>query len=870
MSTKTTAFVAFISLDNGSAYYACSAAYTNGFSMDGQAYAPTILSVGDAQKIGNFGEGTAIGACSMTLQNAELQYGDSRTYDISLPFNNGSCEIRIRDVDNDSGWADCDYYYKGTIKNFKIGLGTLSFDIDDMNRRDSIVLPKTTVESVVSDLSYLSSTDIPEDSVGMRIPMQFGDLSATASGHMGKGISISKKIGHQQIHFDTSALTDLASIGTWDDDLKRYFEGQSSGEYRIGTNENQAIFQVDTTTTITSDIDTTDGVVDITVADDSVLTWVDEDEETRWSDVPDLLSANVIAIDSELMLLVQKPDGSNTIWVERGFSNTTVAEHSSGAAIYQCAKYSAKNLLSFIERFESKIATNQFYGHSGTANASSDIATTVADGKWGNLVDNSTTTYLQLYNRQTAGLQVYHHINWDIKFPKLEKQYQFTKLGIAIKATITTSSIYGDGEFGLFDPSYNSGRAEIPASGNVISIFRLWRSPYGGLNSYTADTWDTPDWTVSGPVYFLPGLTGRATGNTISLATIDILNDKWKFYHYARPWAGSNFSSTLTLYALGVWAAFFTDFTKERIVGPVQGRKVTAAVDTICGSSSVNTLAEHPLHVLALILTGELGYSADDFDTTLWQAAYTYSLTFNTDPECALSYGIDEKMAGWDLCQEIAAQFLFTLIKTDAGKIGIVSLHQRQNTNPAIGYPSLTAYEIPIWSIVMNGDSPAITIAQTGTDRIRNDVIVHYNRNNSTDDYQSVYTVADAYTLTESGASLSNARLWYYGGHKTEPWEVDAFAIYNATDAQRCAEWHINDKAEVGFWITCTLPAYHYSDINSKSTQYQIGDIVYLNGIYEGQTFNSTHKFVIRNISKTEQGRAVQIEAKSIEPISEF
>ena len=124
--------------------------------------------------------------------------------------------------------------------------------------------------------------------------------------------------------------------------------------------------------------------------------------------------------------------------------------------------------------------------------------------------------------------------------------------------------------------------------------------------------------------------------------------------------------------------------------------------------------------------------------------------------------------------------------------------------------------------------------------------------------------------MPESGITLSQARTIYYGGQKTETLEIDAFSIYGWNDAYRLWQWHIRDKAEVFYYAEIILPWYHYSDVNGKSEQYSIGDIMYIDGLYQGLTLNSTHKWVIRNIIKTDQGREIKIEIKSIEPVSEF
>jgi len=245
-----------------------------------------------------------------------------------------------------------------------------------------------------------------------------------------------------------------------------------------------------------------------------------------------------------------------------------------------------------------------------------------------------------------------------------------------------------------------------------------------------------------------------------------------------------------------------------------------------------------------------------------------------------MSYGIDENEKGWDLCQEIASHFMLMLTKTDAGKIKIINLAQLQDTDQTTGYKSLTAYQISIDDIIINSGKRAISIQQTGTDRIRNVVRVKYNRNNSTDEYANTFPGGEQgltsdyldtnHLMPESGISLATARTNYYGGQKTEALEIEAFDIYGYNDAYRLWEWHINDKAEVFFYATLTIPYYHYSDVNIKSSQYDIGDIIYLDGIYQGITFNSSRKWVIRNITKTDQGKELKIEMKSIEPVSKY
>jgi len=74
----------------------------------------------------------------------------------------------------------------------------------------------------------------------------------------------------------------------------------------------------------------------------------------------------------------------------------------------------------------------------------------------------------------------------------------------------------------------------------------------------------------------------------------------------------------------------------------------------------------------------------------------------------------------------------------------------------------------------------------------------------------------------------------------------------------------------VFFYVTVTVAAEHYSVVNAKAGQYEVGDIMYLDGVYTGLVFNSSRKFVIRKTTIDDNGREITLEMKSIEPISEF
>jgi hypothetical protein len=344
--THNICFVANISIGDGTTYYLCSNTRTNGIILDGNTYNPFIMDVGDAEKIGNFGEGSTRGSCSMVLLFGQKQYGDSYNLNISKPWNNAICTIKIYDIDNDAAWSDCEDYFYGVIKSFKINHNNIEFSIDELNSKDNIILPRYMVEDYLDtyDDGVNTPTDAPEDSKGKRIPMQYGDLTDITNGIFAKGLLISNKIGFQKIAFDDRQLYAMDHIGIWETGLKRYFIGKVDGEYTIVGNKNSVQFTIDSTATLEEDLQALDGIQTILINGYQNLEWLDEsDYDNIDTYKKDILSVNIIAIDSELMLLVEQPT-SNSIRVERGYGESTVSSHFMGSSgtkkIYQSAKFS--------------------------------------------------------------------------------------------------------------------------------------------------------------------------------------------------------------------------------------------------------------------------------------------------------------------------------------------------------------------------------------------------------------------------------------------------------------------------------------------------------------------------------------------------
>lgn len=874
-----------ITLGDGNVYYYCSSTRMAGVTLDGTTYSPFILAVGDRESIGNFGEGSAIGKTSMTLLLGQKQYQGTYNIDVSLAWNNATCQIKMMDVDTDTTWAGCDDYIKGIVKEFKIGTDTVNFSVEEANHKDSIVLPRYTPEDIVNADSNLAITDIPEDSVGQRIPMQYGNLNDVTLGIFAKGLLVSNKIGFQELRFDSENLASMTSIGMWEKGLKRYFAGKATGEYTIDTTTYKFVkFRADSTTTLAEDLAATTGIQTFSVADSSKLVWQTEGDYKDIDSYPEVLSINIIGIDNELMMLIEQP-ALNIVRVERGYGDTTEAVHASGATIYQCAAFSARNLMSFSETFYPVAVSNPYYYPGYSTYAS------ITGGSFSDFVKADNTTYIQLAAQTDAtpppsptDNNDYQCINFDLRFEKIEERFTCYGVYLLLKALfsgkcftairlINAGASYNSSAPLIIDETYRTmitwGTGAFVASTDLVdTVSTPSRERVTGTHYQLSPAMLTDDEIFAN----CGGSLIRTVCDALSFSDLTGLNGTWKcnvriLQGYVD---GENY---VRLYRIGFLIDFFAAFTDKRVVSVLTGRKITADADTVLGTSLVGTTITTTVCTLLDILLTELGYATTDFDTTSWRASRTYRSNAAIDDTCYMSYGIDESEKGWDFCQLIASQHGLMLCKTNAGKIKLIDLYQLQDDGE-YGYSSLTAYGISIDDILMPSGKKEIAIQQTGTDRIRNMVSIKYNRNNSTDEYQAIYPTVqsemDSYVLKESGIALSTARTNYYGGQKTESLELECLSIYTEAEAQRLWQWHINDKSEVFFYAEISIPYFHYTDVNSKSAQYDIGDVIYLDGIYQGITYNSGHKWVIWNIVSSDQGRTIKLEAKSIEPISAF
>ena len=150
MSLSVEKVIAMRIYARGETYYASNR--VGGLTLDGESYDLMVQSVSDAEKIGNFGEGFQVGSCSVVLLNGPEHYQGAVTYDVTKVWNNRKCEIRLCDIDNDTTWSGCDVYYNGIIKNFQIGNGIITFDVENKDYRDEKVIPLETVEDIAKEI----------------------------------------------------------------------------------------------------------------------------------------------------------------------------------------------------------------------------------------------------------------------------------------------------------------------------------------------------------------------------------------------------------------------------------------------------------------------------------------------------------------------------------------------------------------------------------------------------------------------------------------------------------------------------------------------------------------------------------------------
>jgi len=759
--------------------------------------------------------------------------------------------------------------------------------------------------------------NIPPYSVGKSIPMQYGDMlctmidTLTSNNIFAKTVTINNKIGTQSLLADYIRLKNFNSIGIWNDDTKKYVPGVNpyeldpiDAEYEIGVNKNSAYFRLDSSTTLSDDIIEFTGTGAIPVTDYTKIQWFDEDNAPIANGIPytyknnagELLSINIIAIGSELMLLVEKPASGN-IYVERGYNGTTITAHSNGDKIYQNALFSGRNLLKLTERFDPIAITNMWW--SLPISNFTESPTTCLPSNIIKKVTADITKYFEIKNTYIGSSEFY--VNLDFIFPKITNGRPIFNwiAGISLENYFTTDSEM----FSLLLSTFNPNAIETVNYDVKGGAYPQYDDAYcANLLQHHRDEDNDPNdnmvfdsWTYNNRAAGTFSANGNYKDrnlvnqedeyNNFNLSDLTQLNKKWKL---CIQFGLSDIPGQTThkihthIVAFGFWIDYYVDFTKETICAALQGRIVTSAIRTVAGGA-IGDIMWNPVQVICAILIQELNKLTTDFVTSGSGCWYDQSLFFNDDdnwdtgagtpqnnftrPLIAFSYGVsDERKKGYEFCEWIASHFNLAIPRNTAGKIDIVNLWKNQN-DPG------TPLEINIEDILqVPGGQRRISIKQTGVDLLYNDVVINYKRNNSTNEYQAVYIVPDNLQLINpiggSPNTVAQARDTFYGGQK-RTLTIESPFIYNEYDAIRKAQWEINDKAEAKFWVEFYID-YELYDNKSLSAQYKIGDVISLVGKCNGIKFANTEKFIIQDIINCDAGRELCIHAKSNDPVTAF
>lgn len=802
-------------------------------------------------------------------------YDEIRCQDTSV-FDCGDF-IRMTNISGDMEYA---YVYSRSNNNLRI-------------EKRSITLDNTGFTNVAEH----AFVNLPKKFIGKTIPVQIGDLTDTGNGVFGKTVTVNSKIGEQAIVNSIYGINTANNIGVWDKNLERYYEarkestvdGDLVGEYNYNLGGKSVIFRIDIATTITATIpESTPDLYLVTIDDPTKIQWVDEDDIDDVTDA-ELITTNIVGIDKELMQIITKPDHTGTIktmYVERGFAGTDKAEHTNGTAIYQVAKYSSRNLLLFTERFE-PVAVASPYTVSGTGthiqqNTFLYDYNTITE-PYENMVLADSNKFSLLWNALNfCDDSPRADVLWDIIFKKTEmNNAKVFGIYVAIKAEWELNWTSGGSDyinvcFNMFDVSQSApyGFYSFPPAYSIYTTFLFLSRDLGSnannsINSFDSikrNLFEMDDLSARGPDTFKPDFNEGRTipyqggDATFKISTLSQLNNRWRLYLQSIPDfdPGGVQEFNFRIERIGLWVDFGINYTTDTVVTSIKGLPITSAVNTITGTT-VDTLCENPVDVLALLLTKLLGYETSDFSSN-WSTVRDEYNTYSLATDCAFSYGVeDEQLEGWELCETIAAHYGLVLTKLENGNIDIVHMYKIYNYTPA-------GTEINIENDILfleRSSTKRMTIQQTGSELIYNDVTIKYCRNNYTGDYQKEYTVPATYILKNTMVppiQLSDARNKYYDGKKRSK-IIETPFIYQYADAERIGRTEIDMHACVNMWVN-----FYINYTNSL----HIGDVIYFVGKHNGVTFTSERKFYVQNYYPSDEGRELRVECKSIDPIDAF
>ena len=670
-------------------------------------------------------------------------------------------------------------------------------------------------------------------------------------------------------------------------------------EYQIASNNNGFFSTSSQTLTTASAMSSGENVSLVTLEASDMYKLEFYDNTITDNDFTKLYQV-VFTAGKEKMLLIQRPDfDNNQILVQRGFDGTTKEAHLTGKTLYLSDTYANRNVLYFRGRFDPVGLCNGYYSDGfysdigpklvGVLETTSmqDALSDASHDKIEVIYDKDDSTYLYYKVNFAMGdddsFNASHEYQIAMLFDEIELDAEVQQVKPAFKGyskitgqNTSEAAAHVIGAIIYFTKSadeYNqiTSQDTSNAASPERTVF-FSTDMYVGLETsttvYTRDTYSNLEASGSNIIPF--GVNDPTTSTGFQFSTLKDLNNLPKII-LASLVGGTVYFDGYTefyIYNVGLWIDFFVDFTKENIVTPTVGRRSTSDLTTVTGKSSGQTMS-NPVDVLAYLCLEELGYSTTEF-TSNWSTEKTYfdntgNFADGVAPKVAFSYGLEDSRVGaFEFCQNLASNFGLQIYKTDDNKIGLINVHEIYKNTPS------TVIDIPIEDIMFlrGSGQTRMTIQQTGNELLYNDIIVKWRRNNSTDEYQDVYVLPETYTLEKSSITLATARTNYNNGVKSTL-EIETPFIYNENDAKRLAEIIADDQAETHLFVTAYLYFDYYVD-QGLSSQLERGQVISFVGSYGGVDFANTRKFYIQNVFYHDTAREIEIQCKSIDPISEF
>jgi hypothetical protein len=468
------------------------------------------------------------------------------------------------------------------------------------------------------------------------------------------------------------------------------------------------------------------------------------------------------------------------------------------------------------------------------------------------------------------------YYGFDLKFPDIASNYKIYSAFVGLSASILAQmSVNDDGYFrfsriclhNLSVTGYND-KVILDDDSEFTVLFAISKDDFKTTNTYD-DMYAADDF----------GAFELTSDSIYSISSLSDLNNKIRLFIESVSTSENNRPEGIitleyfNINNIGIWVNFLVDFTQEKISALLAGRKNSQAVATVLNNNAYNdALATTVFQTIISILTTEGGYSASDF-TDNWEVLNNYLISITTGdvlPEVAISYGVDDdRDEVFSFCQKIARTANCQLIKTQDGKIDIVDLYRFYTDTSIVA----TGIELDDILFIKNTGSRRIKVEQTGTDQIFNDIVVKYQINNKTGEFQKSYTLPDTTILTHRNTidplTVRQSKEIYYNGDK-KTLEIEAPYLINDLEVSRLALVEALEKSQCHYLRTFTLDYDHYANINLLDNQYSVGRCVYLNGAYAGIRFSGSNLWRITNVTGKDQGREIEIQCKSMQACHEF